>query len=86
MCSRARRWPRARQAQRTRASTLIEVLVVVAIIALLVAILLPSLSSARASGRRSVCASNLRQAGLAMLMYMNQYQDRVPRGGNVQRC
>jgi prepilin-type N-terminal cleavage/methylation domain-containing protein/prepilin-type processing-associated H-X9-DG protein len=65
--------------------TLIEVLVVVAIIALLISVLLPSLSAARANGRRSVCASNLHQAGVAMLMYMGQSKDYVPRGGNVQR-
>ena len=65
--------------------TLIEVLVVVAIIALLIAILMPSLSLARANAQRSVCASNLHQAGLATLAYMNQSSDFVPRGGNVQR-
>ncbi len=65
--------------------TLIEVLVVVAIIALLVAILLPSLSAARSNARRGVCANNLHQAGIAMLGYITQYRDYVPRGGNVQR-
>ncbi len=65
--------------------TLIEVLVVVAIIALLIAVLLPALEAARANARRSVCASNLHQAGLATLAYMSQSRDFVPRGGNVQR-
>lgn len=52
-----------------RAFTLIEVLVVVAIIALLVAILLPSLTKAREQTRRTVCASNTRQIGIALNMY-----------------
>ncbi len=53
--------------------TLIEVLVVVAIIALLLAILLPSLARSRRLARRSMCASNLHQIGLAMLMYQQSY-------------
>jgi prepilin-type N-terminal cleavage/methylation domain-containing protein len=54
---------------RKRAFTLIELLVVVAIIALLVAILLPSLGRAREMARRSMCGSNLRQVGLALVTY-----------------
>ncbi|MGB0767196.1 MAG: prepilin-type N-terminal cleavage/methylation domain-containing protein [Phycisphaeraceae bacterium] len=48
-----------------RAFTLIELLVVISIIALLIAILLPALGSARESARRSICASNQRQIGIA---------------------
>jgi len=49
--------------------TLIELLVVVAIIGLLVAILIPALSAARELARRSTCASNAHQMGLALTLY-----------------
>lgn len=61
----------------SRAFTLIELLVVIAIIALLIAILLPSLNEARAAGRKGVCASNLKQFGIAYNTYASDYQDRI---------
>ena len=56
---------------RRRAFTLIELLIVISILALLISILLPSLSQARNEAKAVVCASNLRQIGLANNFYAN---------------
>jgi prepilin-type N-terminal cleavage/methylation domain-containing protein len=70
--------------QRTdRGFTLIELLVVIAIIAILAAILFPVFASARESARQTRCLSNGKQIGLAMQMYAQDYDERLPIVGSA---
>ena len=58
--------------------TLIELLVVIAIIALLAAILFPVFSRARENARKSSCQNNLKQIGVGLAQYTQDYDEMMP--------
>jgi prepilin-type N-terminal cleavage/methylation domain-containing protein len=66
------------QSKQRHAFTLIELLVVIAIIAILAAILFPVFARAREQARRTSCLSNMKQIGLALFMYAQDYDETLP--------
>jgi prepilin-type N-terminal cleavage/methylation domain-containing protein len=68
---------------RQAAFTLIELLVVIAIISMLAAILFPVFARARENARRTSCVSNLKQMGLGMMMYAQDYDEKIPGRGTL---
>lgn len=63
---------------RRKGFTLIELLVVIAIIAILAAILFPVFAQARESAKKTTCLMNMKQVGLATVMYTNESDDSFP--------
>jgi len=61
-----------------RGFTLIELLVVMAIISVLAALLMPALSAARDAGRKTTCLNNLRNIGMATMIYVEEHKGYLP--------
>jgi len=66
--------------------TLIELLVVIAIIAILAAILFPVFAKVREKARQASCASNEKQLGIALVQYVQDYDETFPNGGQNFNC
>ena len=67
-----------------RAFTVLELLVVIAIISILAILILPAISRALDHAKRTHCASNLRQVGIAVKMYLNDHDQKFPPVLNTQ--
>jgi general secretion pathway protein G len=69
-------------ARNTAAFTLIELMTVIALIGTLLAMLFPVFAKVREKARQSVCSSNLRQIGIAVALYAQDYDDLYPYGAD----
>ena len=69
-----------------RGFTLIELLVVIAIIAILAAILFPVFAQAREKARQTTCVSNIRQLGMALALYRQDFDQRNPGTAEYNHC
>ncbi len=69
---------RTRRHGRLHGFTLVELLVVIAIVAILAALLFPVFAQARESARTTSCLSNTRQIGTAVMLYAQDYDERIP--------
>jgi prepilin-type N-terminal cleavage/methylation domain-containing protein len=72
------RFSNSKVTETRRGFTLIELLVVIAIIAILASILFPVFARARENARRTSCVSNLKQIGLGMMQYVQDYDEAYP--------
>ncbi len=66
--------------------TLVDVLATISVIAVLIGLLVPGLAGVSESARRVACQSNVRQIGLALVMYTNDYNGQLPRSRYVQQA
>lgn len=72
-------------ARTPRGFTLVDVLVTISVIAVLISLLIPGMAGVTESARRVSCQSNVRQIGLALVMYTNDYQGQLPRSRYVNQ-